>query len=82
MDPGVVPRWPVDVFRVHIRRDPPVDRKPDDNAVRFLSLASHDLRGPLAPVRTYAALLRSPLPALSARQGLFDHGKLVSASVC
>lgn len=23
-----------------------------------------------------------PLPALSARQGLFDHGKLVSASVC
>jgi signal transduction histidine kinase len=36
-----------------------VDR-PDDSSVRFLSLASHDLRGPLATVRSYAALLASP----------------------
>ncbi len=57
----------MDVFGVHIRRNPPVDRKPDDSAVRFLSLASHDLRGPLATVRTYAALLRSPRFALDER---------------
>ena len=38
---------------------PPVDR-PDDAAARFLSLASHDLRGPLSTVRSYASLLRSP----------------------
>ena len=57
----------MDVFGLHIRRKPPVDRKPDDSAVRFLSLASHDLRGPLATVRTYAALLRSPRFALEER---------------
>jgi two-component system, OmpR family, sensor kinase len=43
-----------------------VDR-PDDSAVRFLSLASHDLRGPLGTVRTYAALLASPRFALDER---------------
>jgi len=37
-----------------------VDRPTDESAVRFISLASHDLRGPLATVRSYAALLRSP----------------------
>jgi two-component system OmpR family sensor kinase len=44
-----------------------VDRETDDMAVRFLSLASHELRGPLATVRTYADLLRSPRFALDAR---------------
>jgi len=37
-----------------------VDRATDDSAVRFVSLASHDLRGPLGTVRSYAALLCSP----------------------
>jgi signal transduction histidine kinase len=41
-----------------------VDRRPDDSAARFLSLASHELRGPLGTVRTYAALLASPRFAL------------------
>ena len=40
---------------------------PDDSAVRFLSLASHELRGPLGTVRTYAALLASPRFALEER---------------
>jgi two-component system, OmpR family, sensor kinase len=44
-----------------------VDRSLDDSAVRFLSLASHELRGPLATVRTYAALLASPRFALEER---------------
>jgi signal transduction histidine kinase len=43
-----------------------VDR-PDDSSVRFLSLASHELRGPLATVRSYAALLASPRFALDAK---------------
>ena len=41
-----------------------MDRSTEDSAVRFLSLASHDLRGALGTVRTYAALLRSPRFAL------------------
>jgi len=41
-----------------------VDRRPDDTAARFLSLASHELRGALGTVRTYAALLVSPRFAL------------------
>jgi signal transduction histidine kinase len=44
-----------------------VDRPPDESAARFLALASHDLRGPLGTVRTYAALLASPRFALDAR---------------
>jgi two-component system, OmpR family, sensor kinase len=44
-----------------------VDHPPDDTAVRFLSLASHELRGPLATARTYAALLASPRFALDER---------------
>ena len=44
-----------------------VDRSPDDAAVRFLSLASHELRGPLGTVRTYASLLASPRFALDQR---------------
>jgi two-component system, OmpR family, sensor kinase len=40
---------------------------PDDSSVRFLSLASHELRGPLATVRSYAALLASPRFALDAK---------------
>lgn len=44
-----------------------MDRPPDDSAVRFLSLASHDLRGPLATVRSYAALLASPRFSLDDR---------------
>ncbi len=40
---------------------------PNDSAVRFLSLASHELRGPLGTVRTYAALLASPRFALDER---------------
>ena len=44
-----------------------MDRTLDDSAVRFLSLASHELRGPLATVRTYAALLASPRFALEER---------------
>jgi len=40
---------------------------PDDIGVRFLSLASHELRGPLGTVRTYAALLASPRFALDER---------------
>ena len=45
--------------------DRPTD--PDDSAARFLSLASHELRGPLATVRSYAALLASPRFALDER---------------
>jgi hypothetical protein len=41
-----------------------VDR-PDDSSVRFLSLASHELRGPLATVRS--ALLASPRFVLDAK---------------
>ena len=37
-----------------------MDRPTDESAVRFVSLASHDLRGALGTVRSYAALLRSP----------------------
>jgi two-component system, OmpR family, sensor kinase len=44
-----------------------VDRSLDDNAAQFLSVASHELRGPLATVRTYAALLASPRFALEDR---------------
>ena len=44
-----------------------MDRPPDDSAARFLSLASHELRGPLGTVRTYAALLASPRFALDER---------------
>jgi len=44
-----------------------VDRTAEDSAVRFLSLASHELRGPLATVRSYAALLASPRFALDDR---------------
>ena len=44
-----------------------MDRPSDESAVRFLSLASHDLRGPLGTVRTYAALLASPRFALDER---------------
>lgn len=44
-----------------------MDRPTEDSAVRFLSLASHDLRGSLGTVRTYAALLRSPRFALEGR---------------
>ena len=42
-------------------------RPPHDSAARFLSLASHELRGPLGTVRTYAALLASPRFALDER---------------
>ena len=59
-------RWLLDVRCVHSGAEP-VDRPPDDSAVRFLSLASHDLRGPLATVRSYAALLASPRFALDER---------------
>ncbi len=52
---------------MHTGVEGPVDRPPDETAVRFLSLASHDLRGPLATVRSYAALLASPRFALDAR---------------
>ena len=44
-----------------------MDRPPDDSAARFLSLASHELRGPLGTVRTYASLLASPRFALDER---------------
>ena len=44
-----------------------MDRPPDDSASRFLSLATHELRGPLGTVRTYAALLASPRFALDER---------------
>ncbi len=37
-----------------------MERPVDETAVRFLSVASHDLRGPLGTVRSYASLLASP----------------------
>jgi len=57
----------VDGGRVHIRPETSVDSLPDETAARFLSLASHDLRGPLATVRSYASLLASPRFALEPR---------------
>ena len=53
-------------------------RPPDDSAARFLSLASHELRGPLGTVRTYAALLASPRFALEERQ---PSGVAVTATI-
>ena len=44
-----------------------MERVTDDSATRFLSLASHELRGPLGTVHTYAALLASPRFALDER---------------
>lgn len=44
-----------------------MDQALDEAAVRFLSLASHDLRGPLGTVRSYAALLCSPRFSLDPR---------------